>query len=175
MRARDIAVDWLQAIDFQVQSLYEPPTIEGVVAKDLEVIMDGRGELTVLWSQPWIDEGFSTCQHVYNSTTDQGVVKCWHLHEVHTDQFVVTRGKLQVSLVDLREDSRTFGHVSILFLGTLKPCTLKIPPMVMHGWKALSYPEVTVLNLQSHVYTPDDEYRFPWNCVLEEIWQPRNG
>jgi dTDP-4-dehydrorhamnose 3,5-epimerase len=82
---------------------------------------------------------------------------------------------LQVSLVDLRADSPTFGHVNTIFLGSTKPRLIKIPPMVMHGWKALSMPEVLVVNLQSEVYTPGDEWKFPWNCVLEEVWQPRNG
>src|SRR3712207_7675797 len=101
---------------------------------------------------PWVDEGLSEIQHVYQSATDCGVVKCWHLHDRHTDQFTVTRGKLQVTLVDIRPDSPTFGHVNPIFLGAQRPRLIKIPPMVMHGWKALSMPEVIVVNLQSHVY-----------------------
>ena len=45
----------------------------------------------------------------------------------------------------------------------------------MHGWKALTKPEVIVVNFQSHVYDAMDEYKFPWNCVLENIWEPKNG
>jgi dTDP-4-dehydrorhamnose 3,5-epimerase len=114
-------------------------------------------------------------EHVYQSATDYGVVKCWHLHEIHTDQFTVTRGKLQVTLVDIRPDSPTFGHVNPIFLGVQRPRLIKIPPMIMHGWKALTPPEVIVVNLQSHVYDAADEFKFPWNCVLEEVWEPRNG
>lgn len=103
------------------------------------------------------------------------MVKCWHLHEEHTDQFTVTRGKLQVTLVDVREGSKTFGQVNTIFLGSLKPRLIKIPPMVLHGWKALSYPEVIVVNVQSHVYAPGDEFKFPWDCIIPDIWQPKNG
>ena len=39
----------------------------------------------------------------------------------------------------------------------------------------LTQPEVIVVNLQSHVYDAADEFKFPWNCVLEEVWEPRNG
>lgn len=113
--------------------------------------------------------------HVYQSATDYGVVKCWHLHDIHTDQFTVTRGKLQVTLVDIRPDSPTFGHVNPIILGGQRPRLIKIPPMIMHGWKALSMPEVIVVNLQSHVYDAADEFKFPWNCVLEEVWEPKNG
>src|SRR3712207_9150688 len=52
---------------------------------------------------PWVDEGLSEIQHVYQSATDCGVVKCWHLHDIHTDQFTVTRGKLQITLVRSEE------------------------------------------------------------------------
>jgi dTDP-4-dehydrorhamnose 3,5-epimerase len=139
-------------------------------------MLDGRGDVTELWSRPWVEqEGLLNVAHVYQSATDYDVVKCWHLHNKHTDQFTVTRGKLQVSLVDLRADSSTFGQVNTIFLGSTKPRLIKIPPMVMHGWKALSMPEVLVVNLQSEVYTPGDEWKFPWDCVLEEVWQPRNG
>ena len=173
MKAVDVTIDWLSSIDYSVFSVNHSPTIEGVTFRSLAPIVDGRGEVTELWSSPW--DGFIAPTHVYQSATDFGVVKCWHLHEIHTDQFVITRGKVQVSLVDLREDSGTFGHVNRFVLGTLRPGILRIPPGLMHGWKALSGPEIIVVNLQSHVYDADDEYKFPWNCVLEEIWEPRNG
>lgn len=175
MKAEAITVEWLQQVDFKVQSIWQAPTINGVIVRDLKVNLDGRGEVTELWSVPWLADGLLPVAHVYQSATDHGVVKCWHLHEVHTDQLVVTRGKLQLILADLREESPTFGHVDVFFLGTLRPRLLKIPPMILHGWKALSTPEVLVVNLQSHVYTPSDEVRFRWDCVLVDIWEPKNG
>ncbi|MCG8350826.1 MAG: dTDP-4-dehydrorhamnose 3,5-epimerase family protein [Chloroflexales bacterium] len=176
MRAKDVTVDWLRGTRFEVQSPYRPPTIEGVIVKDLQVHLDGRGDVIELWSAPWVErESLAFPQHVYQSATDYGVVKCWHFHEIHTDQFTVTRGKLQVTLVDIRPDSPTFGHVNPVFLGEQRPRLIKIPPMVMHGWKALSQPEVIVVNLQSHVYDAADEYKLPWDCVLADVWEPRNG
>jgi len=175
MRAQDITIEWLQKIDFKIQPICISQKIEGVLVRDLKVVLDGRGDVTELWSKPWFNEDLTEIEHVYQSATDYGVTKCWHLHEIHTDQFIVTRGKLQVTLVDLREDSSTFSHVNVIFLGTLQPRLIKIPPMIMHGWKAISQPEVIVINLQSHTYSPTDEYRFPWDCVLSEIWEPLNG
>lgn len=175
MKASEITIDWLRSINLRLHANVSVPTIEGVLIKDLRVNLDGRGEVTELWSLPWLKDGFAEIQHVYQSATDFGVVKCWHYHKVHTDQFTVTRGKLQVTLVDLREDSPSFGDVNIVFLGTLKPRLLKIPPLVLHGWKALSQPEVLVVNLQTHVFDPADEFKFPWDCILPEVWEPHNG
>lgn len=176
LAASEVTVEWLKSINYKIIPVWEGPSIQGVYVKNLDVVLDGRGDVTELWSQDWLkDEDLVAPAHVYQSATDQGVVKCWHLHNRHTDQFTVTRGKLQVSLVDLRLDSSTFGHVNTIFLGSLRPRLIKIPPMIMHGWKALSFPEVIVVNLQSHVYDLMDEFKYPWDCVLSEIWQPRNG
>jgi len=175
MKASDVTVEWLGKIDYKIMPANKA-TIEGVVVKDLVAHLDGRGEVTELWSEPWVDQNnLLYPKHVYQSATDYGVVKCWHLHDIHTDQFTVTRGKLQVSLVDLRENSPSFGHANAIFLGSLRPRLIKIPPMVMHGWKALTQPEVLVVNLQSHVYIASDEFKFPWDCVIPEIWEPKNG
>jgi dTDP-4-dehydrorhamnose 3,5-epimerase len=173
--AAEVTHEWLRQVPFHVAPLSQTPTIEGVIVKDLKVNLDGRGELTEIWSRPWNNDGLVDPEHVYQSTTDYGVVKAWHLHEIHADQLATTRGKLQITMVDLREASATFGHVNVVILGSLRPRLVKIPPMILHGWKALSRDEVTVLNLQSHVYTPQDEFKFPWDCVLTEIWEPRNG
>jgi dTDP-4-dehydrorhamnose 3,5-epimerase len=176
MQAGDVTIEWLQSLDYQVQPLSRVPTIEGVVVKDLTTHLDGRGDVIELWSQSWAErEKLIQPAHVYQSATDYGVVKCWHYHNIHTDQFTVTRGKIQVALVDIRPSSPTFGHVNSVLLGIQRPRLIKIPPMIMHGWKALSAPEVIVVNLQSHVYDPSDEYRVPWDCVLTEVWEPLNG
>lgn len=173
MHPRDMTTGWLRSLDFDLRP--SQVTIEGVVLRDLDVHLDGRGEVTELWSEPWGTAGFLRPVHVYQSATDSGVIKCWHLHDEHTDQFAVTRGKLQISLVDLREESVTFQHVNTLFVGTQRPALVKIPPGVLHGWKALTSPEVLVVNLQTHVYDPDDEYRFAWDTVLMDLWEPRHG
>jgi dTDP-4-dehydrorhamnose 3,5-epimerase len=173
MNIADISESWLKQQTYQVTN---GVTIKGVHLKELSPHVDGRGDVTELWSQSWVDDkDVIQTKHVYQSATDFGVVKCWHLHAKHTDQFTVTRGKLQVSMVDLREDSPTFLQANKVFLGMIKPRFLKIPPGIMHGWKALTPPEVLVVNFQSEVYDPADEFKFPWDTVLHDIWEPING
>ena len=172
MQPDQITEEWLQQQKFTITPGI---TIEGVFLKELNALVDGRGDVTELWSSGWNDSNVMQPQHVYQSATDYGVVKCWHLHAQHTDQFTVTRGKLQVSLVDIRPNSPTFGQANKVFLGTQKPRMLKIPPGIMHGWKALTTPEVLVVNFQTEIYDAADEFKFTWDCVLPEIWEPRNG
>lgn len=167
---------WLKKQTFTLRNIYLPPTIDGLVLKDLNPILDGRGELTELFSLPWMQkENWMSPVHMYQTATDFGVTKAWHLHVKHTDQVAVTRGKVQLVLVDVRKESSTFGDVNSLFMGSLRPALLKIPPGIMHGWKALSSPEVIIINFQTDVYDPPDEYKFPPDCVLTDIWEPKNG
>src|SRR3989344_1983875 len=108
MTPHEMTTEWLhKQTGWRIQKA-NIVTVKDAYLKDLKVILDGRGEVTELWSTNWKDEGVIPPAHVYQSATDFGVVKCWHLHAKHTDQFTVTRGKLQVSLVDVREDFPTF-------------------------------------------------------------------
>ena len=176
MKIQDITERWLSTIKLVPASPYRPPTIRDVILRELTPLLDGRGEVTELWSLPWVEKfGLAHPKHVYQSATDFGVIKAWHMHEIHTDQFTVTRGKLQVTLVDVREESPTFGHINTIFMGTLRPRLLKIPPLVMHGWKALSEPEVLVVNLQTETYDPADEFKYQWDCIDPTVWQPQHG
>lgn len=175
MKPQDVTEDWLKQQKFTIE---KGVTIDGVYLKELKAHVDDRGDVIELWSTAWDDykEGkVIDTLHSYQSATDPGVVKCWHLHAIHTDQFTVTRGKLQVSLVDLRKDSPTFGIANYVVMGEGIPRYLKIPPGIMHGWKALGDKESIVVNYQSHPYDAEDEYKYTWNCVLEEIWGPHNG
>jgi hypothetical protein len=45
MQAKDVTIEWLQTIDYQIQSPFRVPTIEGVFVKDLTVNLDGRGDV----------------------------------------------------------------------------------------------------------------------------------
>jgi len=175
-RPSELTRDELAAISFRRRSTLHGPTIDGVRFRDLRAHVDGRGDVIELWSHPWVERhGLVVPQHVYQSATDYGVVKCWHLHEVHTDQFTVTRGKLQVVCVDVRDSSPTYGEVNSFIIGTQRPALIMIPPGIMHGWKSLAAPETIVVNLQTHPYDPADEFKFPWDCVLTDVWEPRNG
>jgi dTDP-4-dehydrorhamnose 3,5-epimerase len=175
VKVSEITEAWLKQQQFSIKPGL---TIEGTFLKELNPLVDDRGDVIELWSTAWQEFQDGTvfpAKHVYQSATDPGVVKCWHLHESHTDQFTVTRGKLQVCLVDLREESSTFGQANSVILGMQRPRFLRIPPGVMHGWKALGTVESIVVNFQTEPYDAKDEYKFTWNCVLEQMWGPRNG
>src|SRR5271155_3253716 len=49
-----------------------------------------------------------------------GTIKAFHFHKHQTDLWAPASGMFQVALVDLREDSKTFGLKNTIYLGALK-------------------------------------------------------
>jgi len=159
---------------FTIRRPTDGATIEDVYAKNLKTWVDGRGDLTELWSQGWEDrEKLAAVQHVYYNLTDPGVLKGWHWHMNTRSQFVCPAGKMQIVLIDLREDKKTFGEVNQFICSSKNPMYVQIPPFVLKGWKALEQNAV-IINLLS---TADgkDNYKVPVETFVPEIWQPIFG
>jgi len=133
--------------------------IEGVKVRKLRVIPDERGYLMEMLRSDW--EEYEKFGQVYVTAAFPGVVKAWHYHELQTDHFVCVRGMAKVVLYDRREDSPTYRQVNEFFIGERNPCLIKIPPLVVHGFKGIG-PDVTlIVNVPSELYNYDepDEYR----------------
>ena len=66
-------------------------------------------------------------------------------------------------LVDLRVDSPTHGVRNTLYLGSLRPWQLTIPPGVGHGYKIISADPAMLVYVTDKFYNPDDEGRIAYN------------
>lgn len=165
----------LKEIGFEYFSQYKCPTIVDLYVKSLKTYIDGRGDLTELWSRPWVDKEpvHNTIEHIYFNTTHEGVVKAWHVHEKTYSQYTCVSGKMQVVLVDVRPDSETFGHVNDFVIGTQNPSYIKIPPGVLKGWKSL-HGDSVIVNLLSSADLGDN-YKYSWDLILCDVWQPNMG
>ena len=135
--------------------------IDGVTTKKLRVFPDERGWLMEILRRD--DEIFEQFGQVYVTAAYPGVVKAWHMHELQTDHFCVLSGMAKIVLYDGREDSPTRGEVNEFFLGTHDRSVLKIPKLVMHGFKCISEAEALIMNVPTEMYNVDkpDEIRRP--------------
>jgi dTDP-4-dehydrorhamnose 3,5-epimerase len=70
---------------------------------------------------------------------------------------------LQVVLYDLRESSPSFGKLNTLFVGTLRPWKLRIPPGVAHGYKVVGIDTCLLVYAMNRFYNPQDEGRIPFD------------
>lgn len=92
-----------------------------------------------------------------------GIIKGFHYHRFQTDYWVAAAGLLQVALVDLRRGSRTYGAKNTLYIGTLRPWQLLIPPGVAHGYKVIGEQPSVLVYITNKIYNPEDEGRIPYN------------
>ncbi len=90
-----------------------------------------------------------------------GTIKAFHYHRRQTDCWVPVNGLFQVALADLRLGSPTFGWRNTLYIGTLRPWKLLIPPGVAHGYKVIGAREALLVYLTDRFYDPQDEGRLP--------------
>jgi dTDP-4-dehydrorhamnose 3,5-epimerase len=92
-----------------------------------------------------------------------GAIKAFHYHMHQTDCWNPAAGMLQVALVDLRAGSSTFGAKNTLYLGTLRPWRILIPPGIGHGYKVIGAGPALLVYLTDRFYDPQDEGRIPYN------------
>ncbi|MEO0087660.1 MAG: dTDP-4-dehydrorhamnose 3,5-epimerase family protein [candidate division WOR-3 bacterium] len=136
--------------------------IEGVEIKKLRLIPDERGfVLEILRSD---DNLFMKFGQVYISVAYPGIVKAWHYHKIQTDFFTIIKGMAKVVLYDNRENSKTYKEINEFFIGELNPLLIKIPPLVLHGFKPLGNEPAYLLNIPTEVYNYEnpDEYRIDY-------------
>lgn len=95
--------------------------------------------------------------------TYPGAIKAFHFHRHQTDVWCVTQGMFQVALVDLRPDSATFGRKNTLYVGSLRPWQVLIPPGVGHGYKVVGTDPAMLVYLTDRFYNPEDEGRIAYN------------
>ncbi|MFQ5848450.1 MAG: dTDP-4-dehydrorhamnose 3,5-epimerase family protein [Candidatus Methylomirabilales bacterium] len=137
--------------------------IHGVVSRPLSRIVDERGYLAELLRSDW--DLFERFGQLYLTTARPGVIKAWHMHRKQTDHFVCIQGMVKLVLWDARQDSPTHTMINEFFLGEENLLLVKIPPQVMHGFKAIGTSTAIMLNCPTELYnyeTPD-EHRLPYD------------
>src|SRR2546427_10020601 len=135
--------------------------IDGVKTRPLKPIHDERGYLMEMIRSDWPE--FAKVGQVYVTIAYPGVVKGWHYHKVQTDNFIVAKGAAKVVCYDNRQGSKTRGEGNEFFPGEGNPMLIQIPPLVVHGFKAIGGASVvlaTAPNETYHYKTPE-QHRLP--------------
>ena len=116
-----------------------PELIEGVRLATLRLWPDDRGYfLEVARLGTALASGFAAeTTQVSAALSYPATIKAFHYHASQTDLWIPCQGMLQVALADLREGSPTFAQRNTIYVGTLRPWQILIPPGVAHGYKVI--------------------------------------
>jgi dTDP-4-dehydrorhamnose 3,5-epimerase len=142
-----------------------PNLIDGVKISPYALWPDDRGyflEVLRTGNGPAADFDAATTQ-VSAALSYADTIKAFHYHLEQTDLWVPARGMLQVALVDLRRQSRTFGVKNTIYIGVMRPWQLLIPPGVGHGYKVIGTEPAMLVYVTNRFYNPKDEGRIPYN------------
>lgn len=139
--------------------------IDGVRIQPLSIYPDDRGYFMEVQR---MGQGLAAAfppmtSQVSAASNYPGSIKAFHYHQFQTDCWTPVKGLLQVALVDLRMLSRTFGVRNTLYIGTLRPWQLLIPPGVGHGYKVVGKDDSLLVYMTDRFYDPKDEGRIPYN------------
>ena len=142
-----------------------PDLIDGIRIQPLSIYPDDRGYfLEVQRIGVGLAAGFPPATSQVSAASNYaGSIKAFHYHLHQTDCWTPVKGLLQVVLVDLRLHSPTFGERNTLYVGTLRPWQLLIPPGVGHGYKVIGKEDSLLVYMTDRFYNPQDEGRIPYN------------
>ena len=139
--------------------------IQGVGIAPLQLWPDNRGYfLELMRVGQGLAAGLSAAAlQVSAALSYPGTIKAFHYHLRQTDVWAPVMGMLQVSLYDLRVGAPSFGVKNTLYVGELRPRSLRLPPGVAHGYKVLGTRPALLVYATDHFYDPKDEGRIPYN------------
>ena len=124
--------------------------INGVIIKDLKKYEDERGYLMETYRRDEVDLGVAMS---YLSVTLPGIARGPHEHVYQTDYFIFPGGgDFKLYLWDRRKDSSTYEEKLELIVGESHPCTVIVPPGVVHGYKCVSDSPATSINFPDKLY-----------------------
>lgn len=126
--------------------------IDGVVVTPLKKFSDSRGWLAETFRSDELPEDCSP-EMSYISLTHPGEERGPHEHREQTDLFCFAGpGTFVVRLWDNRKESPTHGLTMKLFAGVDNPCTVRIPPGIVHGYKNVSDVDALYINYPNRLF-----------------------
>ena len=146
-----------------------PQLIQGIEIEPITQYPDERGLFAELFrfGHPGIARDFDPANgtriQVSFTISYPSVIKAVHYHFEQTDLWAPLSGMFQVFLCDLRENSKTFGKLNTLFVGSQRPWKLRIPPGVGHGYRIVGPNSGMLVYATNRTYNPKDEGRIAFD------------
>lgn len=132
---------------------------DGVRLHALGTHRDARGAFTELHRDEW---SLAIRPVQWNLVSSRaGVLRGVHVHVVHADYLIIAAGRASIGLHDLRPETPTYGHSTLVEMIGAELHALVIPPGVAHGFY---FHELSIhLYAVSHYWRPEDELGCLWS------------
>jgi len=127
--------------------------IPGIIITPIKINKDDRG---------WLGEFYRTDETDYRpamtyvSETLPGISRGPHEHLDQSDLFIFLAGEFTLYLWDNREGAKNYRVVEQFNVGSDNPCSVLVPPGVVHGYKCISSIPGLVINMPDRLYKGKD-------------------
>jgi len=134
--------------------------IKGVIIRNIISNNDGRGFFREIMkvTDAYTNVKFKQISH---SKIRKSIKKGWHVHKKQYQWNYLLKGKIQVYLLDLRKNSKTYNKQDKFIITEKKPMIYFFPPHVAHGYITLEK-ENHIIYGTSSVYSKSEEYKLPF-------------
>jgi dTDP-4-dehydrorhamnose 3,5-epimerase len=140
------------------------PTIEGVVVRRTNTLVDERGEIFELYNPAWgvMD---APLVYAYHILIRPGKVKGWVYHELQEDRLVPLSGAVRIVLYDMRQGSPTQGVVQEINISERNRAMVVIPRLVVHAVQNIGHEDASFINMPTRPYdhANPDKFRIDLN------------
>jgi dTDP-4-dehydrorhamnose 3,5-epimerase len=149
-------------------------SINGVIVKPLRKIPDERGVIMHMLRRD--DPEFQEFGEIYFSAVYPGAIKAWHIHTKITLNYAVVAGMIKLVLYDNRPQSPTRGLLQELFMGESNYCLVRVPPLVVNGFKGIGDKMAIVANCATLPHDPAEIQRLdPFTKDIPYDWSLKHG
>ncbi len=132
--------------------MFKEGSIEGVIIKPLKKYVDERGWLVEVFREDELPPEYFPVMG-YVSITKPGIARGPHEHVGQADNFAfIGPSTFKIYLWDNRRDSPTFGTKNAIQAGEEVPCTVIIPPGVVHAYKNIGALPGMVINNPNRLF-----------------------
>ena len=143
-----------------VQKIIHSTLIDGSCKIFLDIHKDDRGEIWTTYEEDYCDYSFVS-DKVTIST--KGVLRGFHGDEDTAKLITCLSGKIQLALLDLRKDSKTYGNVETHIIDDKEPALVLVPEGVLNAHLCLSDRCVFHYKWSQKYAGPENQVTVAWN------------
>tara|TARA_B100000925_G_C21710070_1_gene346226 strand:- start:141 stop:581 length:441 start_codon:yes stop_codon:yes gene_type:complete len=132
--------------------------IDGVKIINIINNVDKRGFFREIFRPDKISKTI-TIKQISHSFVKKGVIKAWHLHKKQHQWNYLLKGRIKVTLLDLRKKSKTYKKIQSLdLIGDKSKIAYFFPPGIAHGYITKNS-ENHIIYGTSGYYNIEEEYK----------------
>jgi len=143
-----------------VESVTSSDLIQGMDILKLDTFQDYRGEIWTVYSEEYVDSSFVADKVTISRF---GVLRGFHGDPYTAKLITCLSGQMQFAVLDLRENSPTYGNVENLIISDNEPTVVFVPAGCVNAHLSLSDKCVFYYKWSKEYNGPESQVTVSWD------------